>query len=72
MRRKMENTRRCNFCSIDFHRASYAKRLRSEKHLEAIRQNEIFITEWLFKEEQTPIKERIQKIKKLENIITIS
>ena len=38
------------------------KQLRSKKHLENIKQNEMFIPEWLFKQEQTPIKKKIQKI----------
>ena len=54
----MENSRRCDICNIDVHRASYAKHLRSKKHLESIRQNDIIIPEWLFKEEQTPIRKK--------------
>ena len=38
------NSRRCDFCNIDVHSASYAKDLRSKKHLE----NEMIIPEWLF------------------------
>ena len=30
----MENGRRCDICNIDVHRASYAKHLRSKRHLE--------------------------------------
>ena len=52
----MENSRRCVICNFDVNRASYAKHLRSEKHFENIRQDEISIPEWLFKEEQTPVK----------------
>ena len=55
----MESSRRCDICKIDVHRASYGKHLRSKKDLEKIRQNEIIIPEWLFKEEQTPIKKKI-------------
>ena len=55
----MENSRRCDICNIDVHTASYAKHVRSKKHLESIRQNEIIIPEWFFKEEQTPIKKKI-------------
>ena len=47
----MENRRRCDVCGIDVHRASYAKHLRSKKHLENMRKVEIIIPEWLFKEE---------------------
>ena len=54
----MENSRRCDICNIDVHRASYGKHFRSKKHLEKIRQNEIIIPEWLFKKEQTPIEKR--------------
>ena len=57
----MENGRRCDICNIDVHRASYAKHLRSKKHLENIRQNDIIILEWLFREEQAPIKNKIRK-----------
>ena len=52
----MENSRRCDTCNNDVHRASYAKHSRSEKHLESIKQDDIFIPEWLLKEEQKPIK----------------
>ena len=54
----MENSRRCDVCKIDVHRASYGKHLISKKNFEKIRQNEIIIPEWLFKEEQTPIKKK--------------
>ena len=54
----MKNSRRCDICNIDVHRASYGKHLISKKHLEKIRQKEIIITEWSFKEEQTPIKKK--------------
>ena len=37
----MENSRRCDICNIDVHRASYAKHLRIKRHLENIRQNGI-------------------------------
>ena len=58
----MENSRRCDVCNINVHRASYAKHLRSKRHLENIRQNEIIIPKWFFKEEQTPIKKTIKKV----------
>ena len=58
----MEIGRRCGGCNIDVHRASYPKHVRSKKHLENIRQNEIIIPEWFFKEEQTPIKKKIKKL----------
>ena len=52
----MENSCRCEFCTIDFHRESYAKHLRSKKHLEITKQDDIVIPEWLFKKEQARIK----------------
>ena len=36
--------------------------MRSKKRIENIKQNELIIPEWLFKEEQTPIKKKIQKV----------
>ena len=53
------NSRRCEICDIDVHRASYAKHLKSKKHIENIKQNEMIIPEWLFKE---PIENKIKKI----------
>ena len=58
----MENSRSCDICNIDIHEASYAKLLRSKEHLENIRQDDIIISEWLFKEEQTPTKKKIKEV----------
>ena len=58
----MENGRRCDICNIDIHRASYAKHLRSKKHLENIRQNDMIIPEWLFVEKKSPVKNKIKRI----------
>ena len=58
----MENSRTCDVCNVNVHRASSAKHLRSKKHLENVIQNEMIITEWLFKGERTPIKKKIQKV----------
>ena len=44
------NSRRCEICNVDVHRASYMKHLRSKKHLENMKQNEMIIPEWLFRE----------------------
>ena len=60
----MENSRLCNVCNVNVHRASFVKHLRSKKHLENIEQNEMIIPEWLFKQEQTPIRKKIQKVYK--------
>ena len=58
----MENSRTCNVCNVNVHRASFAKHLRSKKHLENVEQNGMIIPEWLFKEERSPIKKKIQKV----------
>ena len=38
------------------------KQLRSKKHLENIKQNEMNIPEWLFIQKQTPIKKKRKKV----------
>ena len=58
----MENSRTCEVCNFNVHRASFVTHLRSKKHLENTIQNEMIIPEWLYKEEQTPIKKKIQKV----------
>ena len=58
----MENSRTCDDCNVNVHRASFAKHLRSKIHLKNIEQNEMIIPEWFFKEEKTPIKKKIQKV----------
>ena len=40
------NSGRCEICNADVHRASYMKHLRSKKHLENMKQNEMIIPEW--------------------------
>ena len=57
----MENSRTCEICNVNVHRASFVKHLRSKKHLENTQQNEMIIPEWFFKEERSPIKKKIQK-----------
>ena len=67
----MENSRTCEICKVNVHRASMQKHLRSKKHLAKIKRNEMIIPEWFFKEEKTPIKKKIQKVynpKKLKQI----
>ena len=39
------NSCKCEICKIDVHRASYVKHLRSKKHLEKVKQNEMIIPE---------------------------
>ena len=58
----MENSRTCEICNVNVHRASFVKHLRSKKHLENKEHNEMIIPEWLFKEDRTPIKKKIQKV----------
>ena len=57
----MENSRTCEVCNVNVHRASFVKHLRSKKNLENMIQNEMIIPEWLFEEERSPIKKKIQK-----------
>ena len=61
-RRKKENSRTCEIFNVNVHGASYAKHLRSKKHLKNILKNEMTIPEWLSKQEQTPIKKQIKKL----------
>ena len=44
------NSCKCEVCNVDVHRASYIKHLRSKKHIENMKQNEMIIPEWLFQE----------------------
>ena len=53
------NSRKCEICNVDVHRASYMKHLRSKKHLENMKQNEMILPEWLFQE---PIENKIRKL----------
>ena len=53
------NSRKCDTCNVDVHRASYAKHLRSQTHLENMKQKELIIPEWLF---QKPIANKIKKL----------
>ena len=54
------NSRKCDVCNINnIHRASYVKYLKSKKHIENMKQNEMIIPEWLFKD---PIENEIKKI----------
>ena len=58
----MENSRTREVCNVNVHRASFVKHLGSKKHLENIEQIEMIIPDWLFKEERSPIKKKIQKV----------
>ena len=58
----MENSRTCEFCNNNVHRASMQSYLGSKKHMENKKGNEMFKPERLFQEEQTPIRKKIQKV----------
>ena len=60
----MGNSHWCEICKVDVHRASMQKHLRSKKHLDNEKQNEIIIPERLFTEEQAPIIKKIKKVYK--------
>ena len=68
----MENSRTCNVCNVNVHRASFAKHLRSKKHLENVEQNEMIIPEWFFKEKKSPIKKKIQKVYNPKTLIQLA
>ena len=42
----MENSRTCEVCNVNVHRASFVKHLRSKKHKENIEKNEMIIPDW--------------------------
>ena len=52
------NSRRCEICIVNVHRASYIKHLMSKKHIENMRKNEMIIPDWLFQE---PVEKKINK-----------
>ena len=53
------NSHRCDFCNVEIHRASFVKHMKSKKHIENMKQNEMIIPEWLFQE---PVENKIKKI----------
>ena len=53
------NSRKCESCNVDVRRASYINQLRSKRHIENIRQNDMIIPEWLFQE---PVENKVNKI----------
>ena len=68
----MENSRTCEICNVNVHRASMQKHLRSKNHSESIVQIHKIIPEWSFKEEQAPIKNKIKKNMQPETLKTDS
>ena len=53
------NSRKCEICNVDVHRATYIKHLRSKKHIKNLKRNEMILPEWLFQE---PIEQKIKNI----------
>ena len=54
----MENSRTCEVCNVNVHRASFVKHLRSKNYLEKTEQNEKSVPDWLFKGERSLFKKR--------------
>ena len=54
----MEDSRTCEICNVNVHRASMQKHLGSKNLLENEKQNEMILPKWLVKEEQAPIKKQ--------------
>ena len=61
-RGKIQNSRGCEICNIDVHRASMQEHLGSRKHLKNEKQNEMVILEWLFRDDQAPFKNKIKRV----------
>ena len=57
--RPKRNSRQCEICNVDVHRASYTKRLRGKKHLENMRGDDMIIAQWLLKE---PLENKNKKV----------
>ena len=57
----MENSRTGEICNVNFYRASMQKHLRSRNHLENVKQNDMFIPEGLFREEQNLLGKQNKK-----------
>ena len=53
------NSRRCDVCTFDFHRASLSKHFKSKKHSENMKQDDMNIPDWLF---QNSFENKIKKI----------
>ena len=68
----MDDRRICDVCNVNVHRASFAKHLRSKKHLENVEKNERIIHDWFFKEEKTPVKKKIQKVYNPKTLIQLA
>ena len=53
------NSRKCDICNVVIHRASFAKHLKSKKHLENLKEDDMIIPEWVFKQ---PVENKIKEI----------
>ena len=53
------NSRKCEICIVDVHKASYAKHIRIRKHLENEKQNKMSIPERLL---QDSFEKKIKKL----------
>ena len=62
-------SRKCVVCNIDVHRASYVKHLRTKKHIENEKINNMIIPEWLF---QQAIENEIKNIFNPKSLIQIA
>ena len=51
-------SRKCEVCIVDVQGATHIKHLRSTKHTENMKQNELIIPHWLFSE---PVENKFQK-----------
>ena len=68
----MDNSSKCNVCNVNVHRESFAKQLRSKKHLENIEKNEMITPDWFFKEEKSPVKKKVQKVYNPKTLIQLA
>ena len=57
----MENSRTCEICNVNVHRASFVKHLRSKKHLENMIQNEMIIPGGVLKKKNHLLKIKLKK-----------
>ena len=57
----MENNRTCEICNVNVHRASFVQHLRSKKHLEKMKQNEMIIPNGYLKKSEHLLRKRYKK-----------
>ena len=63
------NSRKCEICNVDVHRASFVKHLRSKERLDNKKLNELIIPEWLFKEPHTNKTSNLYNPKSLKQLL---